>query len=214
MSTRQRLLLGLALLTIVSLAVLGRDFVGTYIAPTLLYIVWSFYYRASGIPQFILWGIFLGLLLVLGLRSLTLRDIQLPSRSRTPKPRSAGRVRELRNQLATSGDSAYFKHRVIRHLATLTLSALGHRERLTPDEARAMIRSGQVPINDELLAFLEEGWQRQGRQIELMKKNRTWLDELLSRLRPERSARNWSDPRIEALIAVLESELEVEPRDN
>ena len=214
MNNERRILLGSALLMVVALAVLGRDFVASTIAPALLYAFWSLYVRAAAVPQQVYWGVFLGLLLVIGLRSLLDGDFRSAGRESRPAPLPPGRVRELAGQLAAMEDSAYFKQRVLRHLSDLTLDSLGHRTRLAPDEARALIAGGQVAIDDDLLDYLEQGWQRNQRRIDLMKKKRSRLQDLWAQLRPPQTAGSWEDPQMDRLIAFLEQELEVKQGDN
>jgi hypothetical protein len=198
---RRLVLLGLVLLMAAPLVLVLRDFAREAIVVPLLYVLWLGRLLFRSIPQPLLWSLFLTLALLVVARSLGGREG--PARGmREAQAESPGRVRvwARRIQLADRGD--YSRWRLAHYLRTLILDVLAHRERLTPEQLRRRLETGEVHAPPAVQAYLQAG---------LMPMPSGPLG-LLSRLRQQFRSRaqvSLLDPSLESAVQFLENQLEV-----
>ncbi len=208
--TRTQLFVALAGLVLIALtAFWARHLVRVTIAPVVLYVVWSIGVLVSGIPQTILWAAFLGVLLVLAVASLQKGQRGAAERPPDPPATFPGRVESLARTLRQMRSSHYFRQRLVRFLGQLTLDTLGHRDRLTPAEARDLLTNGRYDLDDDIHQLLEQGWRPQSDPLHYMASRQGWLQQWLDRFLPRRRPEAWDDPTVARLITFLEKELEV-----
>lgn len=198
---RRLLLLGLILLLAAPLMLVLRDFAREAIVVPLLYVLWLGRLLFQSIPQPLLWSLFLTLVLFVAVRSLGKRE--RPARgTRETEAESPGRVRvwARRVQLAARGD--YSRWRLAHYLRKLILDVLAHRERLTPEQLKRRLGTGEVGAPPAVQAYLRAG---------LMPMPSGPLG-LLSRLRQQLRSRARISPLdadLESAVQFLENQLEV-----
>jgi hypothetical protein len=198
---RRLVLLGLVLLMAAPLVLVLRDFAREAIVVPLLYVLWLGRLLFRSIPQPLLWSLFLTLVLLVAARSLGGREG--PARGmREAQAESPGRVRvwARRIQLADRGD--YSRWRLAHYLRTLILDVLAHRERLTPEQLRRRLETGEVHAPPAVQAYLQAG---------LMPMPSGPLG-LFSRLRHRLRSRARPSPLdsgLESAVQFLENQLEV-----
>jgi len=201
---RRLLLLGLILLLAAPLMLVLRDFAREAIVVPLLYVLWLGRLLFRSIPQPLLWSLFLTLVLFVAVRSLGKRGGSVGG-MREAEAESPGRVRvwARRIQLAARGD--YSRWRLAHYLRKLILDVLGHRERLTPEQLKRRLGTGEVHAPPAVQAYLRAG---------LMPMPSGPIG-LLSRLRQRlrlRARPSPLDPDLESAVQFLENQLEV-PHD-
>jgi hypothetical protein len=198
---RRLLLLGLILLLAAPLVLVLRDFAREAIVVPFLYVLWLGRLLFRSIPQPLLWSLFLALALSVAARSLGRRE--RPARgTREAEAESPGRVRvwARRIQLAARGD--YSRWRLAHYLRKLILDVLTHRERLTPEQLRRRLGTGEVVVPPAVQAYLRAG---------LMPMPSGPMG-LLSRLRQRLRSRARTSPLdadLESAVQFLENQLEV-----
>jgi hypothetical protein len=198
---RRLLLLGLILLLAVPLMIVLRDFAREAIVVPLLYVLWLGRLLFRSIPQPLLWSLFLTLVLFVAVRSLGGREG--PARgTRETEAEYPGRVWvwTRRVQLAARGD--YSRWRLAHYLRKLTLDVLAHRERLTPEQLKRRLGTGEVVAPPAVQAYLRAG---------LMSMPSGPIG-LLSRLRQQLRSRARISPLdadLESAVQFLEDQLEV-----
>jgi hypothetical protein len=201
---RRLLILGLILLMAAPLVLVLRNFAREAIVVPFLYVLWLGRLLFRSIPQPLLWSLFLALALSVAARSLGGRE--RPARGmREVQAESPGRVRvwARRIQLAARGD--YSRWRLAHDLRKLTLDVLAHRERLTPEQFKRRLGTGEVHAPPAVQAYLRAG---------LMPMPSGPIG-LFSRLRQQLRSRAQTsplDPDLESAVQFLESQLEV-PHD-
>lgn len=204
--TASRLRLGLAILLVlalVSLSVLFRDWVRQAIVLPIAYLVWLVGLVLRSIDQAVFW-ILLGLIIVLVLLisllgSLFGGEAAVPVEGETPW---GGRARYWARQVSVSQRNVLFQSDMKAALWRLAVLSLAHQNRLTPPEADAALRSGQIPAPERVLAYLrsaEAGLEQRGPGL---------LERLKDRFHLQRETRP-VDPDLIAAIQYLEEQLEV-----
>jgi hypothetical protein len=203
--TRKRLLLlGLVLLLAAPLVLVLRDFAREAIVVPLLYVLWLGRLLFRSIPQPLLWSLFLTLVLFVAVRSLGRRGGSAGG-MREAEEEYPGRVWvwARRIQLAARGD--YSRWRLAHYLRKLILDVLAHRERLTPEQLKRRLGTGEVDAPPAVQAYLRAG-------LMLMPSGPIGL---FSRLRQQLRSRARTSPLdadLESAVQFLENQLEV-PHD-
>jgi hypothetical protein len=153
--SRYRLwLLLLAAAITVTLTIVLRDFVRENIVVPAAYILWTINLYLRTVPQALVWGLFLALVIFLGFQALL---PPLPQRSQRREDRLAYQApiqRELRFvRLALKG--SYGRWRLAQRVRELALAALAQRDRISEDkvEQRLRLSPGYVPV--DVAAYLE-----------------------------------------------------------
>ncbi len=155
---RRRLLFaGAVLITAIPLVLALRGYVREAILPSLTRLLWTGRIFINIIPQPLLWIVFLLIASILAARSLIVR------RKKTAKaliavPAQIGRVQHLIQIIQRNSQGSYFKWRLARHLANLTLETPAYREKRSLRQMRQFLESEELgaprEIEDYLLAGL------------------------------------------------------------
>jgi hypothetical protein len=201
---RRLLVLGLILLMAAPLVLVLRDFAREAIVVPLLYVLWLGRLLFRSIPQPLLWSLFLTLVLFVAVRSLGKRGGSVGG-MREAEAESPGRVWvwARRIQLAARGD--YSRWRLAHYLRKLILDVLAHRERLTPEQLKRRLGTGEVVAPPAVQAYLRAGLMPMpSGPIGLFSRLR---QQLRSRARPSPL-----DAGLESAVQFLENQLEV-PHD-
>jgi hypothetical protein len=201
---RRLLLLGLTLLLAAPLVLVLRDFAREAIVVPLLYVLWLGRLLFQSIPQPLLWSLFLTLVLFVAVRSLVKRRGSV-GEMREPEAESPGRVRvwARRIQLAARGD--YSRWRLAHYVRKLILDVLAHRERLTPEQLKRRLGTGEVHAPLAVQAYLRAGL------MPMPSGPIGFLSRLRHRLR-SRARTSPLDADLESAVQFLENQLEV-PHD-
>jgi hypothetical protein len=150
------IIIGTLLLLGVLLAFLIQDFVRQTLLYPLVYLYWSLRVIYEGVPGLVWWSIFLVLLFLLAIRSLSrgekpsFRAIEGDSLPLT-RPRAWMRWMNKSNQ----GD--YSKWQLSREISTLALMTIANLNRLTPEGAREELLAGHLNLPPRVEAYLITG---------------------------------------------------------
>ena len=101
-----------------------------------------------------------------------------------------------KTQVFVNHEGDYYRTRLFKHLSTVALSTLGYREDLPEKEVRRRLRSGEMTVDEDVLAAIKQGWPK---PIEAQKP--------ASSSRPAESVGD--DPQVETIVAFLGAELEI-----
>lgn len=208
---RRRLFL-LSLLLIAVAAFLGRDLFQEYVAPELLYTAWRVYILVDTIPQIILWGILVALLIVMAARSMNPR--RAPGSPEVPPGAyRPGRIGDLARSLRFMESSRYVRQETLRALDRLVVETLSQSSRRERPEIERAWAGGEVPVDEAVREFLAPVRRRDplpdpspapvtGRFPWLVRRRRD-LASWLRTWRPGSPAKAL-DPRLEQTVRFLE----------
>jgi hypothetical protein len=200
----------LLFLFVVIVAFVLNEFIRETIAPIVLSWVWHVWLMSSGIPEVMIWVLFLATIPIIAIFSLIQGQASLDEDS--PAPQSyRGRVATLAHWIRQSSSGSYFRRRLARHLSQLARDTLGYREQLTEKEARERLADDQLQVSPDVKQYLEAGWRRQ-RVHETIEHTTFWQSlyaALTQRFSGEDNQVLWYDPTLEEVVEFLEAELEV-----
>ncbi len=152
----RRWLAALAVGAPVLLALLFQDFFREALIVPILYALWVIYLYVTSLPQAVLWGLFLGvsLLIVLGGLGGSGRIRRRAGREDEDAP---GRVSVWAERVALARRGGYFQKILARHLGKLAIEALARRRRLEPDEIKRRLEMDALDLPPEACAYLRLG---------------------------------------------------------
>ena len=153
---RPILMVSLILLISIPLALLLHEFTREVILSFLLRLSWFARLYLDSLPQPILWAVFIAIAIVIAARSL-LKRRSAPEVTSEAKRLRMGRVRNLMQAISRTSEGLYFKWRLAQHLLGLTLEALAHQERSSPNLVRERLKSGGLDAPSEIEAYLLAG---------------------------------------------------------
>lgn len=146
----------LVLLLSYLLALAFQDFLREAIIMPILYAYWFVRLYIESFPQSLLWAIFIGVAIVIVGRGFFKREKTRRARHGVPmEHRQKIEAWAERIRLARRGN--YFKLRLARRLAEISLEVLAYRERLAPDKIRRRLESGILRIPEDIQAYLQAG---------------------------------------------------------
>ncbi len=202
------ILLFVILLLIVLAALALNNVVQDVIAPALLSWLWRVYVLSSGFPQMMTWAFFVALIPVIAIFSLIQGRPSFEDDVYGEDKLHPGQVQELARWIRQAPQGDYFKMRLVRHLAKLTMNTLEYRERLTSKEIRNQLKDGQMEIAPEVHEYLKASWRKRAYESGLATNSRSRRTRLKQQING-RDQQAWYDPKTEKVIQYLECELEV-----
>ncbi len=208
---RSRPLLAIAIVIgigILAFALIG--FVRNYVAPWVLAAIWRAYLMGDSIPQVMIWAIFVAAIPILAIFVLLRGKPKLVEDGPSSIQVNSGLVIKWSKLLQRSGSGEYFKRRFVRELSDLTIASICYRERLSEDEVKKALRSGQLPLEPGIYEYLAQGWRREYFSPADRNKQPGLLRGLLNKSPSANLEARWKDPNLEKVVEFLEDELEVE----
>lgn len=196
----KRALLVVALLVLLAapLALAFRDF-GQLVSAEVVRIAWTVRLLLEGLPQAGLWGALLALVLITALSSLV--DFSQPAAEDDDRPVEAvGRVWEISQRLRRAAMGTYARWALQRYLEDLVFEAMAARRGGNALELKRRFRAGQLAVDPDIAAFLEEAAQRRFR---VPRRPGNWLRRLL---RGEHGDRP-EIPTLERVVEFIEGQL-------
>jgi hypothetical protein len=145
------LLLGLALLAFVI-----QDFVRELLLYPLVYLYWSLRLVYEGVPGIIWWGVAIVLLMLLALKSLSKGKGRVQS-AQAQGSTSLTRPQMWMRRIKKTRHGEYFKWQLAREISQLAIAHLANQERLTLEQARDKLASGQLDLPPKIQAYLAAG---------------------------------------------------------
>jgi hypothetical protein len=192
------------------LAYILIGFVRDFLAPWVLATIWRAYLMGDSIPQVMIWAIFVAAIPILAIFVLIQGKAKVVEDNQPGGHTNSGLVLKWSKLIQRSGSGDYFKRRFVRELSDLTIATIRYRERLTEDEAKKALRSGQLPLEPGIYDYLAQGWRREYFSSSDRKSQSGRLMGLLRRPASVNTIARWKDPNMEKVVEFLEKELEVE----
>jgi hypothetical protein len=214
-SNRNRLLLLIGSGLVVVVAFLVRDLIGSTVVPFLLGEGWRIYSELSQLPQILLWGGIVILLITAGgvsaLLSVHRVFIQEVPTAPPPPPDRPGRVSSLITELDDVRRGPFFRRQLIEHLSALTVAVLEQRDQPPSREVERLLAEEKLELAPELRDYLREGRRRnngapQSAPLQRVQERLKWGQ--------GNDPQAWRDPQLAQLVALMEQKLEVRHRDN
>jgi hypothetical protein len=150
------LMVSLVLLISIPLALILHEFTREILLSSLLRLSWLARLYLDSLPQPILWAVFIAITIVIAARSL-LKRRSIPEVISKAARFRMGRVHNLMQAISRTSDGLYFKWRLAQYLLGLTLEALAHQERTSPNLVRERLKSGGLDAPSEIEAYLLAG---------------------------------------------------------
>jgi hypothetical protein len=154
----RRWLAALAVGVPVLLALLFQDFFREALVVPILYAFWVIYLYVTSLPQAVLWGLFLGVSLLIVLGGLG-GSGRIRRRGGREDEDSPGRVSVWAERVELARRGGYFQKILARHLGKLAIEALARRRRLEPDEIKRRLEMDALDLDlpPEARAYLRLG---------------------------------------------------------
>jgi hypothetical protein len=196
--TRRRLV-PLAVILIVAglLTLVLQDYARQLIRP-LLFVAWIGRLLVETIPQVFIWGIFVGIALLVAARSLFKRSVTGPPVRRSQPP-AEGRIERWATLIEQSGQETYYRWQLAQPLQALIIDMLAHQQRSTPRQIKQQLAADSIDLPPEIQAYL---------QASMTSFSRLLTD--LSRFRP-RPTPSPLDLAPEKIAQFLEDQLDYHP---
>ena len=207
---RSRPILSIAIVVgigVLAFALIG--FVRDFVAPWVLATIWRAYLMGDSIPQVMIWAIFVAAIPILAIFVLIQGKSKLVKDDLISKQVNSGLVVKWSKLIQRSGSGDYFKRRFVRELSDLTIATIRYRERLSEDEVKKALRSGQLPLEPGIYEYLAQGWRREYFPPADRNKRPGLLRGLLNKSPSASVDARWKDPNMEKVVEFLEEELEV-----
>ena len=203
---RNRLLfLGLVLLVAIPLALVLRDVVRQVLVVPLLYLLWLGSLLFHAVPQVFFWALLLAITLFLAVRSLTRRG-RPPRETRDEKPGYPGQVQVWTQRVYLMERGDYSGWYVAQRLRRLILEVLAHHERLSIEQIKQHLKTGELDASPQVRACLQAGLAPAFRSRGLF--SRLWHRLRLSVRAP------LPDLDLEGVVQFLENQLKIETEDS
>lgn len=154
--SRERLLIGIAVAALtITLAVLLVDLAREAVAIPVWYLIFVGNLVLGFLPQPLLWSLFLAIVLLIAVKSLTRRRKHAAKGRRKIEVIYPGRVRALLRWIQNADEGVYFKQRLAQHLGKLAVETQAYRERLAPGSIKQRLDNLDAP--PEIQAYLQAG---------------------------------------------------------
>lgn len=150
-------LAGVVLLLAIPLVWLLRDFTRDVILSRVLHIAWEVGIVLNSLPQEPLWMLLVVLVLYIALVSLVVRKRTQSERLPSMLDR-VGRLRYLARRIELAAEGVYFRWDLARHLGSIIVAALAHRQGISRGEVRLALRKGHLDAPDEIQGYLRAGF--------------------------------------------------------
>ena len=151
---KRLLLLGLLLVPIALLTLLFKEIARTIILLPVQYLLWIAGVLWRSIPQALIWGIVVVVALRVAVGSLIVRRRRKEGLDSRRAMEHWGRARIWTRWVELSGQGGYFRRRLSRYLADLTLDTLAEREHLPPEQVPAELEAGRLDVPPRIRAYL------------------------------------------------------------
>ena len=145
-----------ALILAIPLGLLVKHLVQDVLLVEVLRVVWGLRILFESLPQLPIWLLLVFLGLLVAVRSLLGRPGSGPPHV-DEEGQHRGQISRLAGRIRRSAGSGYYKWHLARHLRTTVLDALAYEHRLTPEEVRRRLDSGELDAPPEVLAYLYAG---------------------------------------------------------
>lgn len=153
---KKAILITVLLLGTTLLAYLIQDFVQQVLLQPLTYIYWSLRQIYRTVPEIIWWVLFLGILMVIAVRSLTRRGP-----AATPMPEDSNYIlsqpQAWMRWVKKKNQGEYSKWHFAHKMSNLALALIANRERLTPELARDELLAGGFDLPERIRSYLVAG---------------------------------------------------------
>ena len=136
-----------------ALAFLLDDFVRQVIVGPLLYALWIGGLILRSLPQFVFWGLFVLVALIIVVRSLD-RDFSVQRRRRRGGRITRGYVASWQRQLRQADAQPYFRWRLARSLAKLSQEIMAPTDPVNPDERQSQAEM-MAALPPEIAAYFQ-----------------------------------------------------------
>lgn len=133
-----------------------RGFTREVLLASLMRLSWLAHLYIDSLPQPILWNVFLTITIVIAILSLIKRKGSARVTTEVEKPQT-GQVHRLMQAINPTSKGMYFKWRLAQHILGLSLEALAHRERTTPERIKQRLMSRTLEVPSEIEAYLLAG---------------------------------------------------------
>ena len=152
---RKRLLLaGFVLLVAIPLVFLLRDFARDVLLAEVLRLIWTARILFDSLPEVLVWGVFLLMVLNVAARSLMARKRPV-RREQVPVAEPVGQVQLLAMRIRSSARSEYYSWNLARYLGKLVAAVLAYDQGTTPDRTAWQVRSGRFEAPAEVHGYLQ-----------------------------------------------------------
>ncbi|GMQ77927.1 MAG: hypothetical protein BMS9Abin02_0418 [Anaerolineae bacterium] len=185
-------------------------FVRDYVAPWVLATIWRAYLMTDSIPQVMIWAVFVSAIPILAIFVLIQDKSKFVEDKQPDGHTKSGLVVKWSKLIKRSGSGDYFKRRFVRELADLTIATIRYRERISEDEAKKALRSGQLPLEPGIYDYLAQGWRREYFSTSDRKARSGRFLGLFKTPASATTSTRWKDPNMDKVVEFLEEELEVE----
>jgi len=155
------LLMALGVLLVVVLMFALRELALQVIVTPILYILWLVDFLLESIPQPFFWVILILVMLRIAFRSLVTPRATLHRPQLSPFSSPQGRVTVWRRRLELAREGNYSRWGVARHITSLMIDMLVHRDQITLAQARERLRKGDLDAPSEVRAYIQAGMMSQ-----------------------------------------------------
>jgi hypothetical protein len=153
---RRLIILGLIFLISVPLSFLLRGFTREVFLANIMRLSWLAHLYLDSLPQPILWTLFLLIAVLIAVLSLIKRTGSPKVTTEVEEP-SWGRIHSLLQAIYHTSQGIYFKWRLAQYLLNLSIEALAHRERTTPERIKQRLMSRTLDVPSDIEAYLLTG---------------------------------------------------------
>jgi hypothetical protein len=193
------------LLLTIPMTLLLQDFTREVFLVELSRLFWGMRILIESLPQILIWGVLLAVLLVIALRSLGRRRVSPAEDDTGGELVPQGPVQVLTRWIQRSSQGEYFRWSLGQHLAELAWDVMAQRERTTPGQLKERLRAGRI----ELPPVIED-YMQHTREPRFMAPADPFF-RLRARLRGANSS-DIADPALESVIEFLEDQIQIVSR--
>ena len=110
----------------------------------------------EALPQALWWGLFIGILAIIALRSMKLKPVSFIGKQ-PKKEKRPSRAQAWRRLVTGTDRGTYNRWLLAREIADLTLRVIAHQERISVGQARNQLKSGLIQLPAEIQGYVEMG---------------------------------------------------------
>jgi len=143
----------LAMLSILALSVVFKDFVRDAIVVPIAYIVWTGGLLIESLPQIMVWIVLLLVGVALAVAGALARPHSVARVAEVEASRR-GQVETLSHRIGLSRRGYYFRWHLAQRLNDLAIDAIAHRQKLERGEARKQLLVGALDIPPDIRGYL------------------------------------------------------------
>ena len=161
----------------------------------------------QALPQVAVWALFVLFSFILFSRSFMRTPAQVQARQIIDYQPNTGRLHVIRQWLYEASFGAFFRRRLIRHLAVILLEAKGYPSGLTNPEMLRIIEKNELQLPQDVRDYLIRGFTNRSNGYSPSETN--LIKRLLERFMPQAEHIEKLDPELLGLVSILEKELEI-----